>query len=724
MKLAPLLPGLGLLLAACAGGAVKSDDPTRSPASAPMSTSTTTSPTTDRPGAAPVKVRPDVTRATLDNGLEVYMVQDRSAPLVSYQVWFKVGSVNENEAGAGDTHGITGLSHFFEHMMFRGTEKVPDYFAAMASRGIQLNAFTWLDQTVYWENLPSQHLKDVIEIEADRLEHMKVDFLNLEPEREVVKSERLLRVENDPEGKAAELLQSRVFEVFPYHWDTIGWMKDLNAITVEEAQRYHSVYYAPNNAYIVVVGDHDPAQTLQWIQAAYGHLEPRDIPPERFPTEPRQQAARRDRVVSAVDTPMVLWAYRAPPVRERDYAVLQVIDQIMNGGKSSRLQQKFVHTAHPRLGRLQSMLLPIRHPYMYLWSASLEPGMSTRQLERELDASVVQLINEGVTQEELDRAVASLRSSIVRQNLSHQKKAEMIGFSLRASDDPTLFFDRLEVYGQVTQADIQRVAREVLRPDNRTLVPVVNPQRVLGLLDAYVAATPELPAAVREAATQAGQLLLGRWELREQAQALDAEADAIRLLDQRAQRQLAAAATPEDKAAIERYMADNEKGTAKRTAALTASRAELAAARAEVDGLAKQLAARVKKMNDAAMTQEAAYLVGFTRWVLAEGAQGPPTIDVSRLQRPDRAQVARAAAYATLVSWAMDLHDFDAAAQRQRQVAIDLAGPMLGALDPADSAPEAALLRAAHDLAWDTQIVGAPLTDGRVTARPTASGSR
>ncbi|MDP6945199.1 MAG: insulinase family protein, partial [Myxococcota bacterium] len=152
----------------------------------------------------PRSLRPEIRHETLDNGLEIYMLEDHAAPLVSFQVWFDVGARNEHEAREGEDHGITGLSHFFEHMMFRGTEKHPKFFDEIYALGGKLNAFTWLDETVYWENIPSQHLERVIAMESNRLEHMALDFLNLEPEREVVKSERLLRTENRPEGMAWE----------------------------------------------------------------------------------------------------------------------------------------------------------------------------------------------------------------------------------------------------------------------------------------------------------------------------------------------------------------------------------------------------------------------------------------------------------------------------------------------------------------------------------------
>ena len=194
---------------------------------------------------------PDIQEHTLDNGLVIYTLEDHSAPLFTFQLWVKVGSADEWQGRPG----VTGLSHFFEHMMFRGTKKYPQYFGALRRRGGKLNAFTWLDVTVYWEKLAKKHLEFVLDLESDRFKHMKVDFLNLEPEREVVKSERLMRTENSPSGALRERTSANLITKHSYHWPTVGWMRDLNAITLEQAQAYHQRFYVPNNCFLVLVGD-------------------------------------------------------------------------------------------------------------------------------------------------------------------------------------------------------------------------------------------------------------------------------------------------------------------------------------------------------------------------------------------------------------------------------------------------------------------------------------
>ncbi|MCB9728854.1 MAG: insulinase family protein [Deltaproteobacteria bacterium] len=667
----------------------------------------------------PPRVRPDIIEATLANGLHVYMIEDHSAPLVSYQVWFKVGSVNEHEAGPGESHGITGLSHFFEHMMFRGTEAHPSFFESVYALGGKLNAFTWLDETVYWENMPSQHLETVISMEADRLEHMKIDFLNLEPEREVVKSERLLRTENRPEGLAEEVMQARVFEFFPYHWGTIGWMRDLNAVTVAEAQAYHDVYYAPNNAYVLVSGDHDPQQTLAWLQKYYGGLEARPIPPEDFPVEPRQEHERRDRVTKPVDPQFVVWAYRAPPVRDPDYAVLEVLDRVLVSGKSSRLQQALVYASPPRLGRLNASLYPIRHPFLYQWSANLEPGMTTWELQKAVDAAVTDIVEHGVDKAELERAVAGLRSDIVRQNLSNQSKADLIGFSLRATDDPLLLLDRLEKYGTITVADVQRVAAEVLRPDNRTWTTVVDPGRFVGLVEQLGADTPAAPVQLTGLAKDAAEWVVAGQELAAEQAQLDEEARAIRLLAERADKHLAEA-DEAGKKAIRDYLETNEKGTKKRTERLDAGKKTLAAGEAEHAkagaALRKRLTA-LEKMRFDAQRGPLRYLHDLTVTML----RGLPPGKLVTPELPDDTDPALLASrlgWGAARSWLLDAAGLAASAEAQRQHTLEAA--RAAGRDPMADGP-AALSTRAFALAWDTQVTGKLLTDAPVRARPTGS---
>ena len=654
--------------------------------------------------------RPHLIEATLQNGLKILMIQDRSAPLVSFQVWFDVGSVHEHEAAPGEDHGITGLSHFFEHMMFRGTKRFPRFFDTIYGLGGRLNAFTWLDETVYWENVPSQHLRTVIDMEADRLENMTIDFLNLEPEREVVKSERLLRTENRAEGLAGEVLRARVFESFPYHWGTIGWMRDLNAVTVAEAQAYHGVFYAPNNATVIVVGDHDPAQTLAWIREAYGHLPSKELPSEQFEPEPRQVAERRDRVFKPADPQVVLWAYRAPAVREQDFVVLEVLDRILVGGKSGRLQKSLVYADVPRLGSLSTQLYPLRHPHMYRWTAYLQPGMTVHELEDAVDAEVGRVVADGVDAEELARAVAGLRADVVQQNLSNQRKGEFIGFSLRATDDPMTFLDRLSEYGEVTAKEVRRVAKEVLRPDNRTWVPVVNRQRLVDLQSFYRVASPGFPAPLADVTRGATRMLIRRVELREKAARLDVEEEAIGLLAKRAKvhRDRGSA---EIRAAIDAYLTDNEKGTVKRQGRLEAERGQLhldnKALEEEAIELRRKLREVLKMRWDPGHAPHA-YALNLAENIVQPWRSSRFEPLGARYRHIDPSHLAHRVAYEASIAWVLEFLGKMAAAQTHRERALALAEPVLA--KAGDDGPGRLLARA-YALAWDCQIVGRALVD-------------
>ena len=676
----------------------------------PAEAVTAAGPVAEEPTLEP-RVRPHMIDTVLENGLRVLLVQERSSPLVTFQSWIGVGSIYEHEAPEGADHGITGLSHFFEHMMFRGTEKYPRYFDTIYGLGGKLNAFTWLDETVYWENLPSEHLETVIAMEADRLEHMKVDFLSLEPEREVVKSERRLRTDDRAEGLAWEVLQSRVFREHPYHWGTIGWMTDLNAITLEEAQAYHQAHYAPNNTTVIIVGDHEPAQTLAWLNQYYGHMSARTLPPEPTVTEPKQESERRDRIFKASRPQTVMWAYRAPAARERDYAVLEVIDRLLNGGKTGRLKRALMYTDSPSVGQISSFLFPIRQPYMYTWSARLLPHMSVRELEARIDQEMEWIRKGEVTPDELARAVASLRSDLVRQNLSNRRKAEQIGFSTRATDDPFTFLDRLSVYPTVTVEDIRRVASEILNPTSRTWVPVVDRRRLTELGELLTTADPSFPHALGELLTGSLDVMVRRAELDELLLTVEIEEDAIERLRERASQAFTSADAGQKKA-IENYMAEAEGGLAKRLITSASMRADAGQREDALRVIETRLRRKLKRVRRARWdTSHPPYAMALN---LVENVLQPWKEERVETLNPDilekaGASVSSRVAWEVMMAFAMEELGQEARAATHRKAALQHGVPALKTTGEAETSEE--LLRRAVALAWDTQIVGLKLMD-------------
>ena len=272
-----------------------------------------------------------------DNGLTVLIWEDHRAPVISFQTWFGVGSRHERR-------GRTGMAHLFEHLMFKATSNTPEgeFDRILESRGAQTNAATWVDWTYYKEKLPAGNLDLVCRLEADRMEHMILNEGQLESEREVVINERLLRVDNDPDGKLYERLYHLAYGDHPYGWPTIGWMEDIKAISLEDCLEFYRRYYAPNNATVTIVGDVTTSEVLETIARYYGHMPAQDVPAEGAWVEPVQTAARREELELPITAERGLFAWHAVSASDPDHAALEVLDELLTGGASSRLYKTLV----------------------------------------------------------------------------------------------------------------------------------------------------------------------------------------------------------------------------------------------------------------------------------------------------------------------------------------------------------------------------------------------
>ena len=586
--------------------------------------------------SAPTRnLTPRIDKHVLDNGLEVYLLEDRSAPLFTFQYWVKVGSADEWQGSPG----TTGLSHFFEHMMFRGTEKFPQYFEAVSSRGGKLNAFTWLDVTVYWEKMAAADLEYTLDLESDRLRHMTVDFLNLEPEREVVKSERLLRTENSAEGALREAMAATLFTDHSYHWPTVGWMRDLNAITIEQAAEYHARYYVPNNAFIILVGDFDSEPTLELIRKYFGDFERRDI--ERTPRrgDAQQTAVRRTYVDKPTGTGLLQVAYRAPEGGHPDFVVLEVVEQLLTGGKSSRLQRALVYGDAPIAKSVGSFLFPFVDPSMVSLDVELLPDKSNREAEGRVEAEVARLRTELVSESDLERAVAGLRGGIVRSMATTHSRAQMMGFSVRSTGDPGLPWKRLQQYGEVTAEDVQRVARTWLDPTRRVIGNAIDSREIAGLTAEWLKAHPSGVEGLDELVVNATTLAAQAVAVRREASAIETERRAIELLEERAAKERERLAGDEEGlAALAAYIDTGEKGPVKRREALQQREAAAAAASSELSPQA-QLVLRTHEALTEAIRQQPSEVSGrfggrlvWAKQLLEGGGNpGRPPPDAERL---------------------------------------------------------------------------------------------
>ena len=276
---------------------------------------------------------------TLENGLVIVTLEDTSTPVVSFQMWVKVGSRDEA--------GYTGLAHLFEHMMFNGSKNIgPEQHSDLISaRGGSVNAYTSNDQTVYFDDATRETLPLIIDLEHERLAHLDISPTSLDRERQVVLEERRLRSEDAPMGRLYEALFATLWQALPYRTPVIGWRSDVEKATVEVCRKFFSTYYAPNNIVVVITGDFDSNDALAQIQRTFGKLRPSESVPRNPTEEPEQRGERRTVVHFDVSGPLLAAAWHAPATGSPDGEALDVLSMILSDGRSSRLYRSLVHSA-------------------------------------------------------------------------------------------------------------------------------------------------------------------------------------------------------------------------------------------------------------------------------------------------------------------------------------------------------------------------------------------
>ena len=408
-----------------------------------------------------------VQRWRLGNGLEVRLLADPSAPVVSYHTWFGVGSRHEEP-------GKTGLAHFFEHMMFNETANLPwgEFDRRMEAAGGETNAATWIDWTYYFQSLPSDEIGLAIELESDRMKNLVVRKPQVESEREVVMNERRMAVEDDVHGAAEERLHALAYgPEHPHGWPTIGWMDDIRGYRVSDCRAFYRAWYAPNNATVVVVGDLDPEDVLARMQSTYGAIAPAKRPPRPAPPPVRQRSERRRRMTWPTASEKLCLGWHAPPYVSFDHAVLEVIDELWTGGRSSRLRRRLIDDLEI-VSELRAGVAGLRHGGLFdLWIAMRE-GEPAAEALRVVDEEVERLRAEPVPEPELEKVRARLELFFLGHVETTGGKAEQIGYGETGADDPAHAFVRLEELRRVTAPDVMRVASAYLSPKRRSVVRV------------------------------------------------------------------------------------------------------------------------------------------------------------------------------------------------------------------------------------------------------------
>jgi zinc protease len=408
-----------------------------------------------------------VAEDSLANGLRILTLEKHDLPVVSFQVWYKVGSRNERP-------GITGISHLLEHMMFKGTDRIgPEEFnRVIQGYGGRANAFTSADYTAYYENIAAEFLPVAMELEADRMANLRFVPDEFEAERRVVKEERRLR-ENSPTGRLFEELEAAAYTAHPYGWPTLGWFSDLDAISLDDLRRYYRTFYAPNNATCVIAGDITRAGAVALVERYFGPV-PRGLqePPKVVTVEPVQRGERRVIYLKRVQTPLVAAAYHTCRIGDPDQYVLDLLANILSNGESSRLAQRLVH--HDKIALYAGGYNSIRtDPSLFEFYAAPIVGHGTDELETAIDSVLDSVKAWGVTGGELRKAKKQLEADFVFEQQRAYGLARQAGQAATQLDWRYVngYLRRIRA---VTNDDIKRAANKYFVPANRTVAILAN----------------------------------------------------------------------------------------------------------------------------------------------------------------------------------------------------------------------------------------------------------
>lgn len=415
--------------------------------------------------SAAEQIKFDIKEHRLENGLRLLIHQDRSSPIISFQVWYNVGSINERP-------GITGISHLFEHMMFKGTKNVdPEEHSRIIQRnGGTDNAFTTEDMTAYFENLSSSQIELAVKLEADRMVSLRLTAETLASERQVVKEERRMRVDNSLIGKLNEGIYSATFLVHPYRWPVIGWMSDIDAITLDDCKSFYSTHYAPNNSTVIILGDIDFEEAISMVEKYFGHIPYAERPDELIPMEEPQIQERHKDLYVDTQFPWLAVAYHIPEAAHDDIPVLELIENILTEGRSSRLYRKIIYEDQSALSVFASVD-KYKDPGLFVITVrSIKQGHTPEEVASVIDESLEQLKTEKVRERELEKARNQMETNLIFGLQTNFVRGIRLGFSLARTGDPLGFFNDLGKYRHTTAGEIQKVARKYFIPENRTIV--------------------------------------------------------------------------------------------------------------------------------------------------------------------------------------------------------------------------------------------------------------
>ena len=404
----------------------------------------------------------------LDNGMHVILHNDSSAPVVVTSVMYHVGAKDENPER-------TGFAHFFEHLLFEGTENIKrgEWMKIVSSNGGVNNANTSDDRTYYYEIFPSNNLELGLWMESERMMHPVINQIGVDTQNEVVKEEKRTSFDNRPYGNILTVVKENMFKNHPYRWNTIGSMAHLDAATLEEFQAFNKKFYTPNNSVLVVAGQIDIAQTKKWIQKYFGAI-PRgeDLKRQTFTEEPITQTIKATYQDPNIQIPMLVASYRTPSMKTRDARVLNLISSYLSDGKSSKLYKKIVDEKKMAL-QIGAVGFSQEDYGMYIiYGLPMAPA-TTADMLKEIDEEVVKIQTDLISEKDYQKLQNTFDNQFVNANAGVEGIAENLAKFYMLYGDVNLINSEIELYHSITREEIRDVAKKYLNPNQRLILDYV-----------------------------------------------------------------------------------------------------------------------------------------------------------------------------------------------------------------------------------------------------------
>jgi zinc protease len=402
---------------------------------------------------------------TMPNGLHVILHEDHSTPIVAVSVMYHVGSKNEDPQR-------TGFAHFFEHLLFEGSENIGrgEFMKLVQGAGGQINANTTQDRTFYYEVMPSNQLELALWMESERMLHAKIDMVGVETQRSVVKEEKKQRYDNTPYGQLINVIFENAYTVYPYRWSPIGKEQYIDKATLDEFMTFYKTFYVPNNAVLVLAGDIDQAKAKTLVSKYFGEI-PKGTKAIPRPTEvePAQKAEKRVKFYDNVQLPAVILAYHTPKQGTHDYYAIQLLTNLMSKGKSSRFEREVVDKQEKAL-QAAAFDLGNEEPGLAIMLGIANMGVSADTLEKSMLAEIEKLKKDGITDEEYTKLQNQAENDFIEQNQKVLGVASNLATYYTFMGNADLINTELERYKKVTKDDIKRVANKYFTKDNRLVV--------------------------------------------------------------------------------------------------------------------------------------------------------------------------------------------------------------------------------------------------------------